>query len=234
MTKTSEEFGPERELWQTYLSIHLEKGLDLQVAWARWIVEQRELLPSPGARSDYIELVESGCDETILATIVYALRSSGTMGQFWNHLAGPPEQRIKFREKLEAACDAIELFVGSAEPLPEEGFTEIGRIAPTRLVAELRILSRVSELAELLASDLRVRSLEDLFRLLLVSYVKRSTGRWRDRNCSALIGEVIRSQDYDEVAQRMWRHRNFDRLPEGFKKFTAFLFAMGRVVDLQT
>jgi hypothetical protein len=69
-------------------------------------------------------------------------------------------------------------------------------------------------------------SLVELFKYVLASYVKRSTGRFHDRNVSALIGALTQSSDFNEVAQRMWRSRNYKRLDKHFSWIAALLVAM--------
>jgi hypothetical protein len=56
------------------------------------------------------------------------------------------------------------------------------------------------------------------------------TGRFHDRNVSGLIAEVTGSTDYIEVAQRMWRGRNYKRIDKHFSWMTRFLVAMSVVI----
>ena len=79
----------------------------------------------------------------------------------------------------------------------------------------------------------RTRSLRTALvaKYLLVGYVEKATGRYRDRNTATIIGEILGPVGYDDVAQRMWRHRNYTRLHGNFSGLVSFLFAMGVVID---
>jgi hypothetical protein len=229
------DFIAERKLWDVYHKGYLSKGWDIRLSLREWINEQKQLLASPGARQDFKELVEAGCAEIVLAGILLAMRSTPKLQRLWSDHGGSPDKRQQFREKLQGACDALESVIGTEDSLHEDEFAAIGRISPGRLVLELRLLSELSVLPELLAGSLRVYSLQELCRFVLVGYVRRATGNWRDRNCSALIGVAESAPEYGEVNQRMWRNRNFKvRITDGLETFSSFLFAMGKAIDLGT
>ena len=108
----------------------------------------------------------------------------------------------------------------------DQKLAEIGRIPITRIVEELRIHIKLINLARLFGKDTQIRSPTELFKYLLTSYVKRMTGRFHDRSLSGLIGDLVDSPDYDEVAHRMWRNRNYRRLERNFAWLTRFLVSM--------
>ena len=56
------------------------------------------------------------------------------------------------------------------------------------------------------------------------------TGRFHDRSVSGLIGEIVGSPDYNEVAHRMWRARNYERIEKHFSWIPRFLVAMSVVI----
>ena len=105
-------------------------------------------------------------------------------------------------------------------------FAKIGRIPPSRMVSELRLYGRLINLAKLLAVDTEAHSLEEVSRYILSSYVNRATGRPHDKNVSGLIAEISNSTDYNEVAYRMWRNRNYERLEKHFSWIVDLLLAM--------
>jgi hypothetical protein len=53
--------------------------------------------------------------------------------------------------------------------------------------------------------------LHSLHKARLTLYVKHETGRFHDREVSALIGAVT-GETYDETAHRAWRHKHYSRL----------------------
>ena len=89
-------------------------------------------------------------------------------------------------------------------------------------------------LAKKLSVDTETRSIRDFLKYILAGYVKRATGRYHDKGVSALLADVAGPPDYNEVAQRMWRLRNYQRMEKYFSIFTDFLFAMGVVIARTT
>ena len=61
-----------------------------------------------------------------------------------------------------------------------------------------------------------------------------ATGRPHDRNVATLLAEALGLEAYDEVAQRMWRDRNYERLTKYHSKVADFVFAMGVGISRQT
>jgi hypothetical protein len=49
-----------------------------------------------------------------------------------------------------------------------------------------------------------------------------------------LLAEVTGPDDYNEVAQRMWRTRNYARLERQFSKFTRFALAASIAIARRT
>lgn len=85
-----------------------------------------------------------------------------------------------------------------------------------------------------LAAKVNVDSFLEFVKYLLVAYVKGTTRRFRDRNVSALLGEILGPADYDEVAHRMWRNRNYERLAQGLFMFSEVLLDLSLVVSGRT
>ena len=125
---------------------------------------------------------------------------------------------------IESASAAVEEEKDRAE------FAKVGPIPPSRLVSELRLYGGVINMAELLAMETEAHSLAEVSKFLLCSYAVRAAGRPHDANVSGLIAEMTNSPDYNEVAHRMWRNRNYQRLEKHFSGITDFLVAMGVVM----
>jgi hypothetical protein len=56
------------------------------------------------------------------------------------------------------------------------------------------------------------------------------TGHFHDRSVSGLIGAIVGPQEYNDVAQRMWRSRNYCRFEKHFSWMTNILVAMSVVM----
>ncbi len=59
--------------------------------------------------------------------------------------------------------------------------------------------------------DIGVSTADTLAKYIFTAYVFRATTRFRDAEVSALIGASL-GIDYDEIAHRMWRNRNYRRI----------------------
>ena len=229
-----EELAEGQAFWNTYRELRLAKGINVDQVFVEWAEEQAQRLTSPGAREDFVELCKDGCTPQVLAAIVALLRHSPRLETFWQMMVGPLENRRKTVQALEKAAATLEEVFGDLIATEDEEqratFTKIGRIPFSRMVSELRFYVRFINLAESLRKDTESHSLREVSKYLLASYVKRTTGRFHDRNVSGLTGEVISSVGYDEIAQRMWRSRNYMRLDKHFSWMTDFLAAMSVVI----
>ena len=76
---------------------------------------------------------------------------------------------------------------------------------------------------ELLFEVLEANSLTEIAKFALAATVNSATGRFYDREVSALTGAALQKSDYDETAHRVWRIRNFDRLAKTPARFAVVL-----------
>jgi hypothetical protein len=215
------------DLWNAQCEIWRKRGVDLPVALKQWATQQESLLASPGARTDFEELHANGCVPELLAILVAFLRWSPTFEDFWSKVYGGSEDRRRLSKSLEKTARRFErLFLFSIQledKIPILKFEKLGRINPARLVSELRMYARMLDFIDRLPRETQTRSLADFGKFSLTEYVKQATGRFRDRNVSALVAEAIGSPDYNEVAHRMWRSRNFKRMNSHFEKLSELL-----------
>lgn len=227
----------ESELWDTYRLLLSRRGGDLQKIAAAWADKQAQFLPSPGARMDWLELCEKGCASEILALIIALLRYTPLIQRFWAETVGEAQNRQATIRALENAASALEVLFAewknSYAKEQEKAVESVGHVPPLRIAEELRLYCRVLNLGETLAEETEIRSLVEVARYLLASYVERATGRFHDRSVSGILAEVVGPRDYNEVAQRMWRNRNYSRLSSHLSPATDFLFAMGLVIQSQ-
>jgi len=228
-----DDFKDEAALWDVYAEIMISRGIDLNKLAATWSKQAKDRLASPGARSDFEELCVHGCSPVVLAFILAVMRFSPELPALWSHIAGPREQRRKvgllFDRTAQKVEEAFRDWAKAGIKMPPY-LTAKGIVPPPTVVASLRFYSRFLNLEKSLTSD-ETRSGEEVTKYMLASYVKKATGRFRDRNAATIIGEIFGDADYNEVAQRMWRSRNYARLDKNFSGPTSFLFAMGFVID---
>lgn len=229
-----EELGAEMDFWNTYCELRRAKGFDPDKVLKQWAAEQEKSLTSPGPREEFAELCKDGCLPQGLALLVALFRYSPLLETFWGEMVGNPDNRDKATRALENAAQTLEGLYGAVLASEKEGktaiFAKLGRLPISSVVSELRFHARFINFAKSMSADTETRSPTELSRYLLSSYVKRMTGRFHDKSVSGLIGEVVDSEDYNEVAQRMWRSRNYRRLEKHFSWMTRFLVAMSVVI----
>jgi len=225
-------------LWNAYRQTYAAKGIDLNSTVTLWATREGQKLPTPGPRIDFDELCRGGCATPVLAFLLALLRFIPHIERIWSEMFGGVERRTKVTQALEIAASTIEsvfedLIVAESHDLVEQ-LAGIGRIPPSHLAAELRVYAQFLTFAESLAKETNTRSVAEVGRYLLTAYVNRSTRRFRDRNVSGLLGAVLQQPDYDEVSQRMWRHRNYSRLDSHFSTAADFLLAVGLAITDET
>jgi hypothetical protein len=166
------------------------------------------------------------------------LRWSPTMESFWQQLYGNPAKRTAVVKSLERTALVLEQLFSFAIAWEDEEvvtkFNELGRIAPSRLVSELRFYARMLDFLNRVPRETNTRSLKEFVRFVLTDYVKETTGRFRDRNVSGLLAEIVGPPDYNDVAQRMWRHRNFPRMRKHYSRLSDLLLNIGQVLTTRT
>lgn len=229
-----EELTEELDFWNTFREVNRSKGVDIARLYEDMAARIEQDLRSPGARDEFAELCKAGCLPQGLAFLVLLLKYSPHFENVWTEVVGNQKYRDNATHTLEIAAQTIEELFGPVmapgmEPEIER-FSRAGRLAPSHIVSELRLYTRVINLAGLLSKGTETHSLVELSKYVIAGYVRRMTGRFHDRCVSGLLEEIIGPPGYNEVAQRMWRARNYQRLEKHQSWLPKFLVAMSVVV----
>jgi hypothetical protein len=234
--KTRFEHGPnehsaEQGVWDLHRKFLLARGIDPR----KWAEKQASKFESLDARTGLIGLVNNRCTPEVLAAIFALHRYSHLLERIWNEMVGNPNKRQRVSRAVEKAASMIEdvfrdVIAGEDDSMRAH-YADVGRIPLSRILSELRFYHGFLNLAKGLRTDTETRSLQEFAKYLLSGYIKRASGRFHDREVSALLAELIGPPLFDEVAQRMWRLRNYKRLEKHFSKVADFLFAMGVVIN---
>lgn len=229
-----EDLPEEVAFWKCYREICRSKKIDTIKLYMDLAEEEKQKLASPGAKEDFIELCEAGCFQPILAGIVMLFRYAPLLEVFWTEMVGRPDNREKTTRTLESAAQTLENLFSVVIDSEKEGknteLERIGRLPVSRLVNELRLYTRLIKFASSISAETETRSPAELAKYLASSYVRSMTGRFHDRSVSGLVSEASRSPEYNEVAHRMWRTRNYQRIDKHFSWMTRFLVAMSVVI----
>jgi len=228
-------YKDEQALWNLYRQTRQSAGIDIDRFYEDCAENVKQALPSPGAREDFAELCKDGCHAQAVAAIITLIRYCPQFEDFWKMIVGPSENRQGVMRALENAAAALEdvfrIPIALEGEKNREEFAKAGRIPPSRMISELRVYSGLIKLAESVRVDAEVHSLAEVSKYFLSSYVIRMTGGFHDRNVSGLVGEAAGLPEYNEVAHRMWRHRNYERLEKNFSGMTNLLVAFSIVMN---
>jgi hypothetical protein len=223
--------------WDTFRQLTTEDGVSLEVAWSKWAETQKQGLLSPGAQAVFSELCQAGCVPEILASILTLIRFAPRLNEWWQETLGRSDERQKALLLLEKAAKALKACYGEL-PAPSTANTKTN---PAKIEhPSLSLLTQIQSHNDMwvffnrIAQTFDVNSLMEFAKYLLVAYVKGTTGRFRDRSVSALLGETHGPVSYDEVTHRMWRNRNYERLEHGLLMFSDLLLELSLVISRRT
>jgi hypothetical protein len=73
-------------------------------------------------------------------------------------------------------------------------------------------------------------SCQEMAKYSLAGVVKRISGKFHDREVSAMTGAALGDFEYDETAHRVWRIRTYDRLERSFPLVPMALQALNNVL----
>jgi hypothetical protein len=232
------DYEAEQKVWDAFAEILRAKGLDPGKASAKWAEGQAKKLTTMEARNAFERLCAQGCVPQVLATILVLIRYAPGIETYWTQIMGHAQDRQKASRSLEKTARTLEGLLAEIVNMENEQarkiFSKIGHIPPSQLISELRFYAQYLNVFELLTRESRTRSLHEVCRYVLASYVKGATGRYRDSETSALVAELCGPLDYNDVAQRMWRLRNYKRLDRIFSIISDFSLAAGVVIVRST
>jgi hypothetical protein len=217
--------------------IILPNGLNLEELWAAWAEREKQRLPSPGAHTDFDELCNSGCMPRVLASIIALIRYAPQINEWWDQTLGNVKANLKLVSLLEKTATALESFYVPGSTPGTQKLMDVappGELSPFGLVAAIRDQREMLLTLEGLAAKFDVNPFPEIARYLLVGYVWRATGTFHDRNVSGILGAVVGPVDYNEVAQRMWRYRNYERLEQHLSVLADMLHCLGLAVSNRT
>jgi hypothetical protein len=193
---------------------------------------------NPQTIRDFDELCAHGCHPPILALLIVSINNAPRLANLWASYVGQPKTRKSASKTLEAAASTLEEVFAKIIALEDDDarrqLHEFELVPLSILISQLRMYSDLLVLSEILKTGFETRSPVELARFLLTYYVERATGRPHDRNISSLLTETQNLEAYDEVAQRMWRDRNYKRLSKHYQRLGEIVLVIGAVVTHQT
>jgi hypothetical protein len=211
-----------------------ENGADLAKIAYEWSLGIKKALEPEGADRDFEVLCDQGCHPWSLAVSVFAAEFYPILVLSVRAAFVRSKQRVGYSRKLRQAADILGQTVftdkmkdglwlklkARHESLPEP---------PSAMIRDLEFYARLFEFAELVSRNAGIKSDRDLPRFIVTSYVHPATGRWHDKEVSALV-QGDGTEIYDETAHRVWRNRNFSRLNRHYRTLSELLQEVGELV----
>ena len=102
---------------------------------------------------------------------------------------------------------------------------------PREVEDSLHLYANVLFVGEQLRKAFNVNSGEELAKFTLAGAIHRITGKYHDREASAVLSVFLRRPDYDETAHRVWRIRTFRRLNRSCAYLPIILHALNSVLS---
>jgi len=220
-----------RESFEVTVQMLREKGIEpLAYAWG-WARRTKTELGEVGG-PEFDELCSDGCHPIALAACLLVSESMPAIGRVVQRYFGKLDDRAKSARKLRGAAEVLKQFFDADM---ERRYQSLRSRAtdcppgPLELACNLEIFAKMLDITEASSRAADLKSPHDLPRFIVSDYVHRATGRWHDREVSALL-EWDSADVYDETAHRVWRNRNARRLMRHSAILSDLLLAIGFLI----
>jgi hypothetical protein len=196
-----------RHLMSVLVGIYAKRGVDLPAEVLQLANDYLAGLRAKGGGLAIEKLLRAGCKRIPLAAILNAVRLVAKFPEVQNQVMG--SQRIIEKMGRDFAR-AAELFEGVAKAAQIEASDEslTGYPTPARMAEYLRAYASAIDPAPAMKAATNAKSIRDVERYALTSYVKSATGDWHDIDVSEILA-VATEEPLEEDAHRTWRNRKF-------------------------
>jgi len=141
------------------------------------------------------------------------------------------DRRVRMRDAT-ALKRAVEVLTRMSGAIPNKA--EVKGLPSFEATAKsLETYSMMLVWGEALYAFTGAGSCQEMAKYSLASVVKRVSGKFYDREVSAMTGAALGDFEYDETAHRVWRIRTYDRLEKSFPLAPMALQALNNVLMRQ-
>jgi len=195
--------------------------------WAAWRLQRlAEFHLGPGIK----KLASAGIRRETIAFGMYFVTISAPLDLLLKDLFGGRRTRMRDAMALERAAGILRRMSDALPNLPEM-MKSLPSFALTARALEAYCVMLVW--GEAASTITGVGSCQEMAKYSLASVVKRVSGKFHDREVSAMTGAALGNYDYDETAHRVWRIRTYDRLERSFPLAPMALQALNNVMQRQ-
>jgi hypothetical protein len=217
---------PLRQLVAAYVGVYSRKGLDLPGKLVELANDYLGDLRKKGAGLAIEKLLRAGCKRLALAATLNAVELISGFPEFQTAMFGSQRRVEQLSDEFEKTAELFDE-VAKASSVEEGSDWPVvqGFPGPVKMASYLRAYASAMNPVPVLKAATNTRSIQDVERYALTSYVKMATGDWHDGDVSAVLAASTGSR-LDEGTQRTWRNRKFTgiRLPIDFIGQLAELF----------
>jgi hypothetical protein len=227
--KTDESF------YQAVLAALLEAGVNpTHPFWKVVTCNIQKSFADAGAEVDLKRLQHFGVFKETLFVAMFLFGLLPTLDVMLKDSFGDMKDRRRKERVLREAAAIMEEY-GKTGELAErlsQGHNIKDPIPPTKGLAEaLHYYANILFMREQMLDALDANSGTELAKYAIASAVKRITGKYHDREVSAVLGVYQCNPDYDETAHRVWRIRTVARLDSKASFFPVFLHALNTALQ---
>jgi hypothetical protein len=180
------------------------------------------------ASQDLDKLEKYGVQPEALFLVLMAFVFLPSFDEASKKMFGDLKERERKAKALKKAA-AIMHEVAGEEGVNDEFDRTLERIgvpSPRRIAHSLEQYSQFLFLRERLLELLNANSGLEIAKYTAASAIHRITGKYRDREVSAVVGVFQRDPAYDETAHRVWRIRTLPRLDPTAAVFPIIVHAL--------
>ena len=173
------------------------------------------------------KLTGYGINKETVALSLLLIRMAPDIDHLLKNLFGDKRTRLRNAKSLQTAAAVLD---GMSTIIPEmPGISKIPDLATTK--KGLQTYSMMLVWGEYVYGFFGVNSILELTKYALAGLIKNKTGKFLDRDVSALTGAALRKFEYDETAHRVWRRRIYGWMEETFPIAPRFLQAFDNVLS---
>jgi hypothetical protein len=217
---------PLEKLEEVFSRIEFTKDVSL-TEWAAWRFQR---LADFRLGAGLKKLTSAGIRRETIAFGMYFVTLSPRLDFCLKDLFGDRRTRMRDAMALERAACILRRMSDALPNLPEM-MKGVPSFALTARALEMYSVMLVW--GEAASTITGVGSCQEMAKYSLASVVKRVSGKFHDREVSAMTGAALGDFEYDETAHRVWRIRTYDRLERSFPLVPMALQALNNVMMRQ-
>jgi hypothetical protein len=212
------------EMTEALASTGLRKG----GKFSEWTEFRLGLLKDFHITADIQRLVDWGINKETLNVSLFLINLAPALDYFFNEMFGDKRTRLRNRKSLVTAAAVLESMSKLVPGMPDM----LGKIPSLDSTANgVKHYASMLVWGETIYEFIGANSIVEVTKYALAGLVKSKTGKFHDREVSALTGAALQKFDYDETAHRVWRIRTYVRLEKSFPIAPRLLHAFDDVLS---